>query len=468
MKGIVVAAASSGSGKTTVTLGLLAALKRWGLTIASFKVGPDFIDPGHHTRITGRVSRNLDGWMLSESYNRACLEASVRGADMVVIEGVMGLYDGYDGKTEAGSTAQMAKWTDFPVLLVVNARSMARSSAAVVKGFELFDPDLAFAGVLFNHVGSDVHLSYLTQAMEGHVAMPCLGGLPRQKNLAMPERHLGLVTAEEHVLSGETEEQLADLIEAHVNLGDLIENLPERPFPKPEDPLRFPVPKAKPAAGREVTIGVARDKAFCFYYTDNLDILEAFGARIEFFSPLEDTLLPQGVDGLYFGGGYPELFAGKLSENTALLKTIREKSIAGMPVYGECGGFMYLCETLTDPEGGTWPMTGCLPLATRMTDGLRSLGYREAILTTDTIIGPEGTAIRGHEFHYSELAEPAQTNLRTVYRISARNGKAVKEEGFAVRNTLGSYLHLHLGSCVQAGLHFVSVCRQYRGKEASL
>ena len=459
MKGIVVAAASSGSGKTTVTLGLLAALKRRGWTIASFKVGPDFIDPGHHTRITGTVSRNLDGWMLSKEYNRACLEASARGADMVVIEGVMGLYDGYDGRTEAGSTAQMAKWTDFPVLLVVNAKSMARSAAAVVKGFELFDTDLAFAGVLFNNVGSDVHLSYLTQALEGHVAMPCLGGLPRQESLVMPERHLGLVTTDEHRLSSGTSAQLADLIEAHVNLDDLIENLPDRPLSKPEDPLPFPVPQAEPAGRREVTIGVARDKAFCFYYRDNLDILESFGARITFFSPLEDSRLPDDLDGLYFGGGYPELFARELSENKSLLHQIREKSIAGMPVYGECGGFMYLCETLTDPEGRTYPMTGCLPFATQMTERLRSLGYREATLKTDTIIGPEGTTIRGHEFHYSELSETAQTDVWTVYRLSARNKKPMTDEGFAVRNTLGSYLHLHFGSCVQAGENFVEACR---------
>lgn len=459
MKGIVVAAASSGSGKTTVTLGLLAALKRRGLAIASFKVGPDFIDPGHHTQITGTVSRNLDGWMLSKDYNRACLETSARGADIVVIEGVMGLYDGYDGRTEAGSTAQMAKWSDFPVLLVVNAKSMARSAAAVVKGFELFDPDISFAGVLFNHVGSSVHLSYLSQALEDHVFMPCLGGLPRRDNLTMPERHLGLVTTDEHVLSKETREQLADLIEAHVNLDGLIENLPDRPLSDVVEDMPFSATRAKPPAGKEVTIGVARDKAFCFYYRDNLDILESFGARIEFFSPLEDTRLPAGIDGLYFGGGYPELFAGKLSENTSLLQQVREKSIAGMPVYGECGGFMYLCETLTDPEGRSHPMTGCLPLATQMTDGLRSLGYREAYLKTDTIIGPEGTIIRGHEFHYSKLAEPLQTDVETVYRIAARNGKHKKDEGFAVRNTLGSYLHLHFGSCVDAGAYFVNACR---------
>ncbi|WP_246805205.1 cobyrinate a,c-diamide synthase, partial [Desulfosarcina cetonica] len=217
----------SGAGKTTVTLGLMAALADRGYTVAPFKVGPDFIDPGHHGRITGRVSRNLDGWMLSEAYNRSAFARHAAGADIAVVEGVMGLFDGYDGRSEAGSTAQMAKWLGLPVVLVVGARSMARSAAALVQGFERFDDQLTFAGVLFNHLGSPRHLSYLQEAMAGHVRMPILGGLMRDTAIAIPERHLGLVTREDHDPSTAVRRDLAAMIESQLDLDALVRNLPE-------------------------------------------------------------------------------------------------------------------------------------------------------------------------------------------------------------------------------------------------
>ena len=327
--------------------------------MAPFKVGPDFIDPGHHTRITGTVSRNLDGWMLPRAYNMDGFARASAGGDIALIEGVMGLYDGYDGRSDAGSTAQMAKWTGAPVVLVVDAKSMARSAAALVYGFERFDPDLDFAGVIFNNVGSPRHLAYLREALEGRVNMPCLGGIPRDDGVAIPERHLGLVTREEHEASPETTTRLADLVENHIDLDALWDRLPDLAVMPETCVPRPPGPAAGEAA---VRIGVAADKAFCFYYQDNLDLLAARGAEVVPFSPISDPALPGGLDGLYFGGGYPELFADKLAENDTMRRRILEKSTSGMPIYGECGGFMYLGREIRDTGGRTIPHDRLFPL----------------------------------------------------------------------------------------------------------
>lgn len=460
IKGVVIAGTRSGSGKTTITMGFMAAFRRRGLTVAPFKVGPDFIDPGHHTRVTGAISRNLDGWMLSRVYNTAAFARAADGADIAVIEGVMGLYDGYDGRSEAGSTAQMAKWTGVPVILIVDAKSMARSAAALVHGFESFDPELDFAGVVFNNIGSPRHLAYLREALDGRVKMPCLGGIPRDDAVAIPERHLGLVTREEHGTSSETVRRLADLIEGHIDLDALWRRLPDLPGIA----VTRPTPISGPTADMPIVrIGVAVDKAFCFYYQDNLDLLAARGAEIVPFSPISDPALPDALDGLYFGGGYPELFADRLAENRTLCRQVREASAAGMPIYGECGGFMYLGREIHDMEGRSHLMTGCFPFATRMYDRLRSLGYREVTLTADTVLGQAGATLRGHEFHYSDLEpSPEGDGVQTVYGLSDRLGRPRSGEGFQIQRTLGSYVHLHFGSRPEAAGSFVDACRIYR------
>ncbi len=423
--------------------------------MAPFKVGPDFIDPGHHGRITGRASRNLDGWMLSRDYNLDAFARHTVAADIAVVEGVMGLYDGYDGGSEAGSTAQMAKWLGLPVLLVVSARAMARSAAALVQGFEGFDPVLSFAGVLFNHLGSDRHLDYLKTALTGHVRMPVLGGLMRTDAVAIPERHLGLVTHEDHRLSDTQQRQLAAMVEQAVDLDALLGNLPERePADAPATPLSF-------AAPERVRIGVARDAAFCFYYPDNLEWLQAAGSRLVFFSPLTDARLPENLHGLYFGGGYPELHARTLSQNRSLRQEIRGMSRMGMPIYGECGGFMYLGREMGDLDGSTFPMVGCLPHATRMLARLKALGYREVVQVRDTLLGPSGQTMRGHEFHYSEIVDAGQVHAACAYRVNNRAGLAAAPEGFWRQRTLGSYVHLHFGSCPHAATHFVAACQQW-------
>lgn len=458
LKGFVVAGTKSGAGKTTVTLGLMAALKNRGLKVAPFKVGPDFIDPGHHTRITGVLSRNLDGWMLSRAYNLQTFQRAREGVDVAVVEGVMGLFDGYDGRSEAGSTAQMAKWLDLPVILVVDAASMARSAAALVQGFERFDRDLRFAGVVFNHIGGERHLAYLRQALQDHVQMPLLGGLPRDEAIAIPERHLGLVTREDFTPGNCTIDGLAELLEARLDITGLLDCLPvisaQAPAPRTDDP---------PTATAGVRIGVARDRAFCFYYPDNLELLEMSGATLVPFSPMTAKKLPENLDGLYFGGGYPELNAEALSTNVPLRAQVLQKCREGMPIYGECGGFMYLCRELIDPHGRSHPMAGCFPFTTRMFPRLRALGYREVTLACDGLIGPQGMTARGHEFHYSEIADAeVAPPLKTLYRMAARDGGDARSEGFQHHRCLGSYVHLHFGSNPNVARHLVAGCRQYR------
>jgi cobyrinic acid a,c-diamide synthase len=433
----------------------MAALAKRGLKVAPFKVGPDFIDPGHHSRITGVTCRNLDGWMLPQKFNLDVFIKYSKDADIAVVEGVMGLFDGYDGKSEAGSTAQMAKWLDLPVILLVDAASMARSAAAIVMGFEHFDAELTYAGVIFNNLGSSRHLQYLKEAVQDRVEMPCLGGILRNTEIAIPERHLGLVTQEDHPLSEESIDRLADLIEKSIDLDALLNNLMD--ITLPGQTHRRPQPRIE----RMVRIAVARDRAFCFYYADNLNLLEDLGAELIFFSPMADNNLPHDIDGLYFGGGYPELFAKKLAGNRALGNRVKEKSADCMPIYGECGGFMYLCEELVDLTNNRYRMTGCFPFATRMFTRLKALGYREITLTRNTVIGNAGLTIRGHEFHYSELVNLSR-EVQTAYAVTDRSGMDKAPEGYVINHTLGSYNHLHFGSQPDAARCFVENCLVYR------
>ena len=460
IKGLVVAGTHSGCGKTSVTLALLAALKRRGQRIAPFKVGPDFIDPGHHTQAAETRSRNLDGWMLDPATCRRIFRREAANADLAVVEGVMGLFDGYDGRSEAGSTAQMAKWLGLPVLLVVDARSMARSAAALVSGFEQFDPDLCFCGVVFNRVAGDRHLSFLEQALAGHVDMPCVGGLPRQAGVAIPDRHLGLVTSEDHPLGDEALASLAAWMEESMNLDALIANLPPTPLP-PASRALAPSPNREP-----VRIAVARDEAFCFYYQDNLDALAQNGAEIVPVSPVHDSRLPEDICGLYLGGGYPELHAHTLSKNVTMRNQVHALFERGLPIYGECGGFMYLCRSLKDGQGRTHSMAGCFPFTCAMSKRLRTLGYREVSFLQDTILGLAGTRARGHEFHYSFLMdEETHGSIPRAYRLGDKAGRQTRLTGFWKKQCLGSYVHLHFLSNPAMAHHFVASCRKYKNRE---
>ena len=445
----------------------MAALIRRGLKVAPFKVGPDFIDPGHHTKITGIPSRNLDGWMLSRTYNSDCFKEHFLKMDIAVVEGVMGLFDGYDGKTEAGSTAQMAKWLGLPVILAVNAKSMARSAAALVSGFEQFDKDLTFAGVVFNNIGSKRHLEFIKEALDGNVKMPCLGGIPHSNDIIMPERHLGLVTSLDNPLSDEYINKLADIIEENMDLNALLDSILKIDISEKvqQIPGRFSGWSSVRSSGVPVRIGVAMDNAFCFYYQDNLEMLENNGAQLVYFSPVKDDKLPKNLDGIYFGGGYPELFAKQLSENLNMRTQIKKASGKGMPVYGECGGFMYLCRIIYDLKGNPYPMTNCFPFTVNMFPKLKSLGYREITLDQNIITGKQGNKIRGHEFRYSDINLENQKKINTVYKVFAKAKINKSDEGYLINNTLGSYIHLHFGSNPDTAAYFVESCRNYKLKK---
>jgi len=449
LRPLIIAAPASGSGKTTVTLGLLAALGRRGVAVAPFKVGPDYIDPGHHAAATGRISRNLDGWMcgrerVGEIFARGCA-----GSELALIEGVMGLFDGAAGDSDAGSTAEIARWLDGEILLLVDARSQARSVAALVQGFVRFDPRLQFAGVILNRVGSERHEELLREALDSVPGLPpLLGCLPREDRAILPERHLGLVTA------GDMEADyaaLARMIEGRIDLDRLLESRRQSRILRPTAPGGNP---ARKEAFR-VRIGIARDRAFCFCYPENLELLEAAGAELVFFSPLEDAGLPERLDGLYLPGGYPELHAERLSANRGLLEELRFRSAQGLPVYAECGGFMLLSERID-----AWPMAGVFPAQARLLPKRQALGYREVTLRQDGPFGPAGTVARGHEFHYSTLAMPEQ--VRRDYRLSRRGGKDLGGEGFRIGNVLGSYVHLHFASNPQLAENFVGFCEKHR------
>jgi cobyrinic acid a,c-diamide synthase len=448
---IVIAGTHSGCGKTTVALGIMAALAARGCRVQPFKVGPDFIDPGHHAGVTGRASHNLDGWMLDEPTNRGIFARYAADADVAVVEGVMGLFDGFSGRDEAGSTAQMAKWLRAPVVLVADARSMARSAAALVQGYARFDPELPFAGTVLNRVGSAAHKDILAGAMESAPGT-VYGYLPREGGLEIPSRHLGLVT--EPDLPGERDRR-ADLVRWTERNLDLDSLLRDARAWSAQTAAQAPGP-AGTRTGAGPTIAVARDEAFCFYYGENLRLLQEAGARLAWFSPLRDKRLPAGAGGLYLGGGYPELHCERLAGNRALLQAVRGFAAAGGPVYAECGGFMYLMREIRDLQGASHPMAGIFPFAARMEQRFRALGYREVRLEADCFLGCRGTRIRGHEFHYSGIEEKDR-DAELVYAMTDRRGREIAE-GYRAGSVLGSYVHLHWGSCPEAAQSFVRSC----------
>lgn len=425
-------------------LGLLAALHRRKLKVQAFKVGPDFIDPSHHAALTGAPSRTLDGWMLSRAYNEHTFWHHLHSHDLGLIEGMMGLFDGVNGTTEAGSTAEMAKWLGVPVLLVVDASAMARSVAAVLHGFRSFDPALHVAGVIFNRIGGPGHLRYLQEAVAGVAGLTVLGGLPQREEVKLPERHLGLVTPDEQAVSSHQLARLATLVEDHIDLTQLLQ-LAQLP-PRVAEPSVVQEDHAGARSPR-VRFGVARDAAFCFYYADNLDLLEHAGAELVFFSPLHDPHLPANLHGLYLGGGYPEVHARALAANTSMRQDIHRFIEQDGVVYAECGGLMYLTRGLREADGQVLPFVGVYPTVVRMLPHLKALGYVE--VTSDPAIGPflSGSE-RGHVFHYSELEEEACWGdaITPLYRIQPSSGAESQPGGYRYKQCRASYVHLHFGS----------------------
>ena len=459
MKGFVVAGTASGVGKTTVTLALLAVMRRRHLIVQPFKGGPDFLDTGHHTRIAGRTSRNIDTWMLSIDANRDVLREASRGAQSVILEGMMGLFDGKDSITQRGSTAEIAKLFKLPVVLVLDAAKTSSSIAATVLGFELFDPTLELAGVILNRVASERHFEMLKTSIVSSCRTPMLGWLPQEPSMKIAERHLGLRTSDECYGDNNAEQQIERLIspaEQHLDLNTLFSLNCGFDFEH--------VPSVTSAPERpSIRIGVARDYAFSFYYEDNLDLLRKSGAEIVSFSPMRDASLPEDLDALYLGGGYPELYAEELSANQAMLKFVRDFAISGRPVYAECGGMIYLSKSIITTDGAVHDLAGVLPFSIEMTSRLVQFGYVTVELTRDCLLGTIGTILRGHSFHYSRIAEAQDT--MTCYRARYSISKQEENEGHLVGNVLASYIHLHFRTSPRVADRFVELARSVKEHE---
>jgi cobyrinic acid a,c-diamide synthase len=373
--------------------------------------------------------------------------------DLAIVEGVMGCFDGLEATSDEGSTAQVAKWLAAPVVLVIDAQAQARSAAAVVLGFEEFDPALNLAAVIANRVGSDGHARGVRHAVGVRCRARVVGTLPYDQEVTLIERHLGLVTAGEGGLTEARRARLADLIEGGVDLDALLELAVPPPVSAHDMGPTVPVaPRAR--------IGVAHDAAFCFYYRENLALLRAAGAELVYWSPLTDRTLP-AVDGLYLGGGYPELHASTLGANRAIRDAVRTFADEGRAIYAECGGLMYLAEALEDVDGITHPMVGLLPATVRMRPRRLSLSYTEVTLQADSPLGPAGTVARGHEFHLSSL-DPVPASVSRVYRLRRREGDE-RDEGYRIGNALLSYVHLHFASNPGLATSFVTACARARG-----
>jgi cobyrinic acid a,c-diamide synthase len=469
MAGVVIAGTHSGCGKTTVTLGVLAALKKRGMQVQAFKAGPDFIDSGLHRMITGRSSRNLDLWMCGEEYVKRCYSMHSTDVDISVVEGVMGLFDG------ALNTASLASHLGLPVVLVVDSYGMAETAGAIVNGFRDWGLGISketnpqplttnplIMGVIFNRVASDNHYRRLHDAVRD---VPVLGYLPRELEFEIPHRHLGLTVAEEDPISKEGIDRLADTVLKYIDIEAIIRQGAKGKGQEAQDHKSI-AHRPPPIA----SIAVAYDEAFCFYYEDNLDLLKDAGAEVVRFSPLRDASIPENADAVYIGGGYPELHAAQLSKNIPMLESFRKWAAAGRPLYAECGGLMYLSKGIHDFEGNFFGMTGVFPFGTKMKKGRSKLGYREVSLNEDCILGKKGAVLRGHEFHYSEISRNAETEkygstegtkeTEHVYSIRNGAGEELHREGYRINNVLASYIHVHFGSGPEAALSIVRHIRR--------
>jgi cobyrinic acid a,c-diamide synthase len=452
MSRLLIAGVSSGSGKTTVTSALLAALRRRGLRVQPFKAGPDYIDPSYQTRAAGIPARNLDPWLLPEDRLKDLFARAAAPADLALIEGMMGLYDG-KADTEEGSTAHLAKLLATPVVLVIDAGKLSRTAGAIALGMQRFDPSLALAGVILNGIASEGHRRWVAGPIEAATGLPVLGYLPQRADLALPERHLGLIPTAEGGVDERFFEQLAAQAEQTIDLDRVLALARSAPAftARPSD--LFPARAIAP----QTRIAVAQDEAFSFYYQDNLDLLRAWGTDLASFSPLHDQALPERIGGLYLGGGFPELFAAQLAANQAIHAAIRQAAGRGLPIYAECGGLMYLGAGIVDATGHRHTMIGLVPGWSAIDQPRLSIGYRTGRAHRDSFLLRQGEPVRGHEFHWSNLAGgPTETSAAYVL-----DGEPRRWEGYAEGSLLATYLHLHFGSDPRLAPRFVAACREH-------
>lgn len=453
---LMIAGTASSVGKTTLTAGLIAAFKGRGLTVQSFKVGPDYIDPAYLAHVTGRPCRNLDSWMLGEGALRQVVAQGCLGADLAIIEGVMGLFDGRGGGME-GSTAEVARVVKAPIVLVIDVGKTSESAAAVALGFKTFSPATKLAGVLLNNVGSDGHRRTVEDAIWNVAKLPVLGALPSMSDLGIPERQLGLLPVTENREWDRILGVLAEAIKRHVDL-DLLLRIAQKAELMPLVPKK--VFQGKAAEAHRVRLAVAYDDAFSFYYPENLELLEENGAEIVPFSPLEDGHLPNSVSGVYLGGGFPEVFVEPLARNRSMADDLQRAHRTGMPIYAECGGLMYLGRTLRTEDGHTHSMANVIPVDVAMDGQIHRFGYRQLMTLEDSILSPRGQFYRGHEFHWSRIVGH-NGGLKSAYQMQNAEGDLIGYEGFVAPNLLASYVHLHFGQNPLLTEKLVSHCREY-------
>lgn len=454
---LIVAGAVSGTGKTTITTGIVAALRSRGIKVQPYKCGPDYIDPGYHSLAAGVKSKNLDSWMLSRPAMIEVFQRGMRTADVAIIEGVMGLYDGRSGKTGEGSTAEIARWLNSPVLLVVDVAKTSQSAAATVLGFKNYDPEINLVGVILNQVGSNNHLQSVKEAIEAATGIPVVGHVPRNEDVRLPERHLGLIpTVEQKEISNAIDrirhqiEQTVDLdrVLALARAGAAMDELSEHKlFPDKDDP-------------KMVNIGVAQDEAFSFYYQDSLDLIAAWGANLIPVSPLHDRSLPEDIHGLYLGGGFPEMFGEALAENYEFKSAIKKAHKAGLPIYAECGGLMYLSDGIVDFQGNRFAMVGLVPGWSHMQSKRVRLSYVQAEVLRNNVVAEQGWRLKGHEFHWSELEPPPLEKVAYNYLEPGQ-----RLEGYVSGNLLATYLHLHFASDTNLVRRLILSCLKWQGRK---
>ncbi|WP_061295696.1 cobyrinate a,c-diamide synthase [Leptospira interrogans] len=444
---IVIGGTGSGVGKTTIALALTQILRKKGLKVATFKCGPDYLDPTYHSRASQKICHNLDGWLMGKESVLNTFYQACHNVDIAIIEGMMGLFDGHSPNSEIGSTAEIAKWLASPVLVVLDTRGMARTVSAILKGLKIFDPDLNLAGAFANFTGSPSHIQLLKDAS---TEVPILGGLCKHSEQTFPERHLGLYSASEENVSEEKFNFWGEEGEKSLEVNSILEIANSAPE------ISIPVSNINTTLKR-CKIGIAMDSAFHFYYEENLMRLRQAGAELVFFSPLSDSKLTD-VDGLYFGGGYPEVFAPTLSKNKSLLNYIQDLSYKNIPIYAECGGLMYLSKGIKLVEGEFFPMLGLISATSIMEKKLKALGYVEVTTKKETIFGEVGLRFRGHQFRYSDLELDKSNPIELVYNLRKRKSDQVSEEGYSKNSILASYIHAHWASNPNLAEGFVQSC----------
>jgi cobyrinic acid a,c-diamide synthase len=437
----MIAGTNSGVGKTTVTLGIMSALVKKGIKVQGFKAGPDYIDPSHHKFVTGNASRNLDTWMMGDSACRELFERAAVNADISVIEGVMGLYDGSIDSTGHGSSAHLAKVLSTPVILVISAKGIAQSAGAVVIGYKKFDKDINLSGIIVNNVSSRSHYDCIKSSIEDTCSVPVLGYLNKDKEITIPERHLGLILSEESSCHSVLYERLGEMVLETIDIDGLLETARSAGAFPDYDKSTF----LNRNSALHVNLAIARDNAFCFYYQDDIDLFESMCAKIKYFSPINDRRLPDDIDGIFLGGGFPELYTEKLMENDSMRKSILEAYNQGTVIYGECGGMMYLLEKLIDCDGRSFKMCGVLGGSTRMENNRQGLGYIIAEATCDNVICKRGDTFRAHEFHWSKLLDVPDDTI-FAYKTRKSNGEKSGYDGIFRKNVLASYTHVHFSS----------------------